>query len=510
MPNIKILAFKENHTTKNMLTAIVNWNASSICESFIQTKAFNIGNNKKIVVYEASIDNNKIETFKNNILKNQKLYINSKESIQYNILKDIRISFLNSIIDNSDDKKILKSPFNNNAVVYENWSTDIQLRETWINLDKNIQKELSEILPVDLYYMIDRIGNLVHFKEIEELIVAIMHQNDNFITLGFEIFDGFIENKYIGTIEVKSFDDVILKESFSINNRFIDFPLQDEDYNIFVEVYNKESGKCVFSHNFIFIKEITLSSHILNSSTLEIVSQNGTIHKTIPLKTTGSKSVINSNHSNIINLQSYRNTYTNKIINEESLQFVPFKTKPEAINHLCKQITKMADSFQNPKYIYLADPYFLRTVGKITLPNYLDIFNSASSIELRILCTYNEIENDLKSFIQNNKNHIFNNITMKSIYQKRKDANGYLYELNDDGTQKQDPAGNLIFAVRDSFHDRWIACINEENGFTNSINNFEKGVSFFKSLKHYYTEAETLWNIETSNPDFIIKEFKLW
>ena len=61
-----------------------------------------------------------------------------------------------------------------------------------------------------------------------------------------------------------------------------------------------------------------------------------------------------------------------------------------------------------------------------------------------------------------------------------------------------------------AFHDRWIASDIEEYGFTNSLNNFKSGVSFFKSLKHYYEESEFLWQINSNEENYIVKEFNLY
>ena len=61
-----------------------------------------------------------------------------------------------------------------------------------------------------------------------------------------------------------------------------------------------------------------------------------------------------------------------------------------------------------------------------------------------------------------------------------------------------------------AFHDRWIASDIEEYGFTNSLNNFKSGVSFFKSLKHYYEDSEFLWKINSDEENYIVEEFNLY
>ncbi|MGE4384458.1 MAG: hypothetical protein AB7E39_01145 [Endomicrobiaceae bacterium] len=510
MAKIKILVLKKDNIMRNMLTTIIDFNENDKFKKMIPIKEFDIGNSQKLIIFEGNIEKDKVDTFKNDILKTKKLNIYDNKYIEYDVIENCRVSFLNEVADYPNESKTLKSPFPSNAVVYENWNNDITLCEIWINIDEKIQKDISKLIPVDLYYMIDRVGNIIYFKEIDEIDISVIHQNDAFITLGVEIFGGFIKSKYTGIIEVKSFDDVIIKKSFLINERFIDFILQDEDYNIKIDIYNTLSGECVFSRNFRFIKEIHLNTKIINDSILEIVNDNGTVLKKISLKTTGTKSLIKNKHSYITDLQKNRQGYVHKIIERENLKFIRFNKKNEAMTHLCNLITKMANNAQNGEYIYLADPYFLQTAGIIKLIDYMDIFNAAASIQFRIICTHDIIENDLKNFIKRNKNHIFNNVTIKSIYQKRKGTSGYIYIIDNNGSIKMDSSGNPIIAVRDSFHDRWISCKNEEYGFTNSINNFKKGVSFFKSLKHYFLEAEALWNIPSTDSDFIIQKYKLW
>ena len=100
-----------------------------------------------------------------------------------------------------------------------------------------------------------------------------------------------------------------------------------------------------------------------------------------------------------------------------------------------------------------------------------------------------DLPKSLKKFIEKNKkNKLFNNIKIKSIIEKSQIENKPL----------------------SAFHDRWIASDIEEYGFTNSLNNFKSGVSFFKSLKHYYEESEFLWQINSDEENYIIEEFNLY
>jgi hypothetical protein len=91
---------------------------------------------------------------------------------------------------------------------------------------------------------------------------------------GFAMQGEFIADKYRVNIEIKSFDDIILKETFPILERFKDFELQDEDYNIFLEIYNIETGNCVYKDNFIFMKEMCLNMQVAGK-VIEIKDKKG-------------------------------------------------------------------------------------------------------------------------------------------------------------------------------------------------------------------------------------------
>jgi hypothetical protein len=117
----------------------------------------------------------------------------------------------------------------------------------------------------------------------------------------------------------------------------------------------------------------------------------------------------------------------------------------------------------------------------------MDIFATVQNKEVRILTCTNELPKSLKRFKKDNKTKFFKNVKIKSILEFTK-------------------AHKEISA----FHDRWIASNTDEYGFTNSLNNFKNGVSFFKSSRHYFEEAENLWNIDSNNLSCKVMEFSLY
>lgn len=184
-----------------------------------------------------------------------------------------------------------------------------------------------------------------------------------------------------------------------------------------------------------------------------------------------------------------RNKYVNEYTNNKLLSTFngfkgqDFKEAEQYFQKLLKEISTTEN-----QYIYIADAYFLSAEFNIRrFINYIDIFATVQDKEVRILTCNEVLPKSLKKFIKNNKSHLFSNIKIKSII-----------ELSQKDNKKLS-----------AFHDRWIASDVSEYGFTNSLNNFEKGVSFFKSLKHYYEEAEHLWQINADSK-YIIQEYRLY
>lgn len=337
--------------------------------------------------------------------------------------------------------------------------------------------------------MIDRIGNVLHFEEISDLTVSIFHQNDKFLTFSVSMKNEFTPNKYIANIEASSYDDIILKENFIIKERFTDFELQDEDYNINIEIFEISTGKCVYSNNLAFVKELSLNMNILGREIVFKDEKGNKIHSIQEYGKQETSTVKTHEKSDIIQYQMARNKYVNEYTNNKLLSTFngfkgqDFKEAEQYFQKLLKEISTTEN-----QYIYIADAYFLSAEFNIRrFINYIDIFATVQDKEVRILTCNEVLPKSLKKFIKNNKSHLFSNIKIKSII-----------ELSQKDNKKLS-----------AFHDRWIASDVSEYGFTNSLNNFEKGVSFFKSLKHYYEEAEHLWQINADSK-YIIQEYRLY
>ena len=201
--------------------------------------------------------------------------------------------------------------------------------------------------------------------------------------------------------------------------------------------------------------------------------------------------ISNSKKSRIVKYQLARTKYVSEYSKFNLLStFKGFKgiQYQEAEKYFQKLLKRISNT--KSKYIYIADPYFFDAHFDIRrFIVYLDIFATVQDKEVRILTCNMDLPKSLKKFIEKNKkNKLFNNIKIKSIIEKSQIENKPL----------------------SAFHDRWIASNIEEYGFTNSLNNFKSGVSFFKSLKHYYEESEFLWQINSDEENYIIEEFNLY
>ncbi|DAA97751.1 TPA: hypothetical protein CPT96_12260 [Candidatus Gastranaerophilales bacterium HUM_10] len=488
MARIRIIALKQKDAYINLYTSFVDG------DDFSKTKKLYIKNvlileEKEFIIVEGFYNHKDLINFKNIITTKKELIID-KYKIHFNVDEQIRTSFLKTKDDyKTDTQKQIVSCFKNNCYLYENWCLDSNIKDIWLNLEENTRRELSNKAEVKLLYLIDRIGNVLHFEEISDLTVSIFHQNDKFLTFSVSMKNEFTPNKYIANIEASSYDDIILKENFIIKERFTDFELQDEDYNINIEIFEISTGKCVYSNNLAFVKELSLNMNILGREIVFKDEKGNKIHSIQEYGKQETSTVKTHEKSDIIQYQMARNKYVNEYTNNKLLSTFngfkgqDFKEAEQYFQKLLKEISTTEN-----QYIYIADAYFLSAEFNIRrFINYIDIFATVQDKEVRILTCNEVLPKSLKKFIKNNKSHLFSNIKIKSII-----------ELSQKDNKKLS-----------AFHDRWIASDVSEYGFTNSLNNFEKGVSFFKSLKHYYEEAEHLWQINADSK-YIIQEYRLY
>lgn len=470
MARIRILAKQVDNKWINLLTTIVNFKEKSPVKDFKIIKEFN---NSSIILIEGFINGASLQEWLNLIFKN-KLSNIAGLNIYFNVTSTERTSFL-SHKEYKLDKKLL-SPFKNtynSCKLYEYWCTDDSIKNIWNKLGEESKKEISQNLEISLYEMIDRVGNILLFNEINEIDVIVIKQNKTVITVSVSPENKLKKNRYYAIIQVKSFDDIILKQGVYLNERYTDFHLQDEDYDIEIEVYNTKTNECIFKNNFQFIKTIKLNMGMIGGKIILKNNSNDTIHSINSYSQ--SNSIIGDNStSKEIEHQKIRNDWTNILIQKERLAFRSFvgQQADEAMLYLQKLIRMVA---ANSKYIYVADPYFFS--GSYNLQrfkDYINIFASIQHIEVRIITCYNELPNFIKDIKKSNNCNIFRNITIKSIV-----------EISNNDTKKR---------IKPAFHDRWIASQKMEFAFTNSINNFSNGVSFFKSYTHYNLLSEMLWN----------------
>ncbi len=490
MARIRIITIKQGDKYINLYTGIVSSHKFKKSRKLSYKETLS-KNNPEIVIFEGFYNGHNLKNFINQIIEFQELKIDNYE-LKFCVNKNVRQSFLLTKDDNTtDSQKEVLSCFKNNCYLYENWCLDDDIKNIWLNLGEKFRKDVSAKTEVDLFCLIDRIGNLLHFKEINKVDIAFFHQNDTYLTFSASMPNKFVPNKYIANIEVKSFDDIILKKSFIIEERFKDFELQDEDYNIHVEVYDIKTGECVFDKNFSYMKEMSLSLNVLGKEIVFKDSKGGKFHSIQQYSKPNISTISNSNKSKIVRYQLVRTKYVNEYSKSGLLNiFKAFKgTQYQEAEKYFQKLLKQISNTQS-KYIYIADPYFFSAHFDIRrFIVYLDIFATVQDKEVRILTCNTVLPKDLKKFIKNNKkNKLFNNIKIKSIVEKSQIENKLL----------------------SAFHDRWIASDIEEYGFTNSLNNFKSGVSFFKSLKHYYEESEFLWQINSNEANYIAEEFNLY
>lgn len=498
MAKICIIGVKQNNIINNLLTTIKVTTNDEKQENLKLITEINCSNEASILVYEGYFCFESLNKFENEISTN-KVKINNQE-ILFEVTQNPRSSFLLQLEDFYLDKyNQIVSPFYSNCYLHEKWNCNLNIKNLWLEMSSEDKSKVKPYLDINLEYFIDKVGNVLKFIQVNEVDVSIAHQNDKIITLGFKInqntFDvEYLQNKYIANIEVKSASDIILKKSFEIEKRFIDLEMQDVDDNIQIEVFNLSNNKCVYKRNLRFIANGTTIIHQVKKEL-----------NTIQCKYAFEKTRENPT-AEIASLENVRKMWTRRIKRKDESEFVRFDNfeETEALKYLIKTLKSTAKNkgFEDklPEHIYLADPYLF---CKLNLTKYINIFNEYNkeglkTIELRLIGCQNSIPEYLINELRKSP-HKYSSIKIKSIRKKKTDNNGIVLPpkiIN----------GKQEYETQETFHDRFIASKHIEYGFTNSINNLRKGVTFFRSFDIYFEDAEELWNISNTNNDFVIEE----
>ena len=344
MARIRIIALKQKDAYINLYTSFVDGDDFSKTKKLYIKKVL-ILEEKEFIIVEGFYNHKDLINFKNIITTKKELIID-KYKIHFNVDEQIRTSFLKTKDDyKTDTQKQIVSCFKNNCYLYENWCLDSNIKDIWLNLEENTRRELSNKAEVKLLYLIDRIGNVLHFEEISDLTVSIFHQNDKFLTFSVSMKNEFTPNKYIANIEASSYDDIILKENFIIKERFTDFELQDEDYNINIEIFEISTGKCVYSNNLAFVKELSLNMNILGREIVFKDEKGNKIHSIQEYGKQETSTVKTHEKSDIIQYQMARNKYVNEYTNNKLLSTFngfkgqDFKEAEQYFQKLLKEIS---------------------------------------------------------------------------------------------------------------------------------------------------------------------------
>lgn len=493
MAYIKLFVLNFDKTYYNLLTTIKETSCDEKESEFKKIQEIDIADKSKLIIYEKHISTINIFNFIESITKEQSYKIDDIE-VKYNILNEnCRTSFLTQREDNkADTLNQICSPFYSNCNLIEHWDVSLEIKNLWLKIPKDKRKDLAKQLDINLNTLIDRVGNILHFQEIDEIDVSIQHQNDKFLTLSFIKKEAYINDEYIATIEIYSYDDLINKQSFKLTNRFTDIPIQDNENNIHLEVHNVTKNTCVYYNNLYYIGSGHSSSHYFQRDIKENVTQ-----------------LVEKDNKNLIySLQYNRKRWTNVLKIQQGLHFFRADSDNEekAFDYLLKLLVNLEKDtgldINLPEYIYLVDPYIFKNLAK---DKFIKIFNAVKNIELRIIGGRYCIPDFLKSLKTDHLNK-YSNVKIKNIKGIKKDKDGNVeYLLKEDGSYKIDKNGNKIPKEIALCHDRWIATKNNEYGFTNSLNNFSSGVSFFKSIEQYFDEAESLWNTKPTQ-DILVEE----
>ena len=319
----------------------------------------------------------------------------------------------------------------------------------------------------NLFKFYDRAGNFIRFKRTSKINFEVSSLNNKFLVLGTWMEPQFIPDKYIVSLETKSNNETLEKKVSLIKQRWTDFSLMEPFDYINLDIFCLESGQCVFSQkNISYFSDLTITAstmrHLGNyKNNKKLIPVTGWVNHQMTVKSD------NSQQSIISQAKQERNQrllgYLQKKIN---FTFEGNQNK-EAQLHFYKQLSKISQESEN-KIVYLSDPYFL--CGKLDENLYQLLFRTFMenpNVSYRIL-THKILKNQNDKVIP----------TLKVIRS---------FEPRLSNIQiKQFP--------NNPYHDRWMCSDSAETGFSNSLNNFKRGVIFYPTANFFYKISENLWN----------------
>lgn len=274
MAYVKLFILKVDKNYYNLLTTIKETSCDEKESDFRKLQETKISNKNKLIIYEGNILTTNVKFFIEDIIK-ERGYKLKKINVKYNIKKEnYRTSFLTQREDHKADQyNQICSPFYSNCNLLEYWDISLEIKNLWLQISPKQRIELNQYLDINLNNLIDRVGNILHFQEIDEVDVSIQHQNNKFLTLSFIKKEKYKNNNYIATLEVYSYDDLINKQVFLLNSRFTDIPIQDNENTMKLEIYNIDNNTCVYYDNLIYFGAGHPSSHYFQRDIQQNITQ---------------------------------------------------------------------------------------------------------------------------------------------------------------------------------------------------------------------------------------------
>lgn len=422
--------------------------------------------------------------------KQTEKFINQIQNSQVCILGDININYdLSSVAyktflpkDLVPSQESVESPYNCGSDLIEFWNTDENLKafaQQTLCFNPCIS-DLTSNLDFNVIKFYDRIGNLLIFTNHKDISADIICINDHFCVLGVWMKSKFKPNQYIATIEAWIFNEIIEKKICVLQDRWTDLRFSQNFDFLNIEIFRLKDGMCVFSQRHIaFIKELSF-----NFSTLSYFGKftNKRITQPVFGFSRGTQRQVKiSEISPITKFQHER--YGKQKQRNKANHCMAFRPGPDsdAINYFCKEFERICEGSKE-KIIYLAEPYILS--GKLHENLYIGlikIFLKYSDVEFRILTHRPKLIDDGDTQTIGAQNVPSLSI-LRSVTPKLTHVHIRLFDDN-------------------PFHDRWICSENDEIGFSNSLNNFKRGVVFFDTYDYFFQLSKQFWNNRDTNSE---------
>jgi len=492
---IEIIAFPKKNKSNpfNIFTLIVFEDTKQKnIEEFLTKGLEKLTSNIRWGIKRRIIDIKEAQQIYNDLTLKNKLNLDSKIEIDMGRLKFLPEQYVQptTLITNVQMNHIVKNNFHNGSYILEffdeNKENNQFLLDNPILLNK-LSEKISEILPIKIGNLSDRLGNVIFQFPINSFIVkhnSLLSKNpQKYAGIKLTIFPSKKDFKYDNLI-IRTFeenDTLISRQRFiQVNANETNIEL-DDCFGTFIEVIDINSGLLLYRDKMSILKSFQINSSVISPQKRIFNDENGKQQK-ISVSHSMNK-IIQSATKDFTKWIEERIIFDNKSKNSINLSIdnssIYYKNREKALTDIRDYINRFGR-----KEVYLIDPYLsvedIKNIFNYSIHGGSKL-NAISGLEHRKLTKSN------KSCLYCKKEISESHLTKENMIKKMREQ----FEQENNKLENPNFEVRARYKVDIDFHDRYLICvdINDEIKIWNlgiSINSLGKNkMSSIEKVEDY-------------------------